>query len=107
MALDVPVRMRVLWIIIVGTGDFNLLEAPLRENTIRCTQVTSQVLVTEPHLRRQRMDLVYNFTLLDIAHDFDDPVVRSVADGCVAVTRYFVRQLRHRSGGYCASVDCE
>ena len=100
MAFYVPPGMNIARIVVLDTRYFNLLESPLRKDGICRTKVTSKLLVAETHSSCQRIDTI-DMALassLQIVHNFNAPVVMIVPDGRISVTRYFIVQLRDRSG---------
>ena len=48
MAFHTPIGVRIFWIILFVTANFDLLETPLRKNGIQGTQITPQVFVLDP-----------------------------------------------------------
>ena len=95
MTLHIPIRMRILRIILLITANLNLLEPPLRQNRIRRSEVTPKVLMLEPQPRRQRMYPVH-LGPFQIVHNLDLPVIMVVSDRFVTVTRHFVIELGNR-----------
>ena len=53
MTFHIPVGVSIAWIVIFVTADFNLLEAPLWENSVRSSEVTAEVDVTETYTSSQ------------------------------------------------------
>ena len=94
VALNVPVRMRVLRVVLLITADLDLLETPLRQDCVRSTKIATKRLVTETHASRERVHAVGLRPRFKVINDFDNPVVLLVADGRVAIARDFVVQLR-------------
>lgn len=82
--LDVPVRVRVARVVVLGAGHFDLLEAPLRQVPVAGAQVAAEVRVLEAEGCGQRADLAV-VARGGVVDDFDLPVVLGVADGRVAV----------------------
>ena len=93
VTFDVPVRVRVFGVVLLVTADLNLLETPLRQNSVRSAEVASKVLVAETQTGGKRVNLRWHRTLLDIVYDFNDPVVLVITDSRVTVARDFVVQL--------------
>jgi len=87
--------MRIRRIILLITANLDLLETPLRQNRIRRSKVTPQVLMLKPQPRRERMYLVH-LGPFDIVHNLDLPVIMVVPNRLVPVTRHLVVELGHR-----------
>ena len=98
--LDVPVGVNVVDVVLLVARDLDLLESPLRENSVGRSNVASRVLMSEPQSSRQRVDLldVLLLSLSRIVDDLDDPVVVRVSDGSVPVARDLVVELADGSG---------
>ena len=97
MTLHIPIRMHVLWVILLITTHLHLLETPLRQNRIRSAQITPQRLMPKPQARRQRMYPIHTLLrpLLDIIHNLHLPIIMVIPNRFVPVTRDFVVQLRN------------
>ena len=95
MALNVPVGVNIIRVILLVAADFDLLETPLGKHSVRRAEVAARVLVAEAQPRRQRVDLLILVLAptVDVVHDLDDPIVLVVADRRVAVARDFIVQL--------------
>lgn len=98
--LDVPVGVDIVDVVLLVTRDLNLLESPLRKDSVGRSNVASRVLVSDPQPRRQRVDPldVLFLALSRIVDDLDDPVVVRVSDGRVSVARDLVVELADGSG---------
>jgi len=53
MGLDVPVRVDVVDVVLLVARDLDLLESPLRKNSVGRSDVASRVLMSEPQSSRQ------------------------------------------------------
>lgn len=98
MALNVPIGMHVIHVILLVATNLYLLEPPLRKVGVRRAQIAVLSLMAESESRRQRMDSVHLVLgpLLDIIDDLHDPIVLKVADRRVSVTRHLVVELCDR-----------
>ena len=92
MALDVPVGMCIRGVVFLVAADLNLFETPLWQYGICSFQVAIQQLVTEPHASRQGVNLLDlgTLALLQIVHNFHNPVVLLVANRLITITGDFV-----------------
>lgn len=100
VTFHVPVSMGILDVVLLVAAHFNLLETPLRKDSIGCAEVAAQNLVAEPKAGGQRVHPL-NFvlaSLLDVVYDFYYPVVVDVAHCRVTVARHFVVEVRHGRG---------
>ena len=105
VALDVPVGVRIAWVVLLITADLDLFETPLRENCVCRTQITAENVVPEAQTGCKRVYTlqILLFAQFDIVHDFDDPIIMLVSDCRVAVARNFMVELRD-GGRYCVGV---
>ncbi|KAF8902821.1 hypothetical protein CPB84DRAFT_836414 [Gymnopilus junonius] len=90
--------MFITLIILLITAHLNLLEPPLRQNTIRRSQITPQRLMPQPQSRRQRVYATHIPALppaLHVIHHFHPPMIVMVPNRLVPITRHLVIQLRH------------
>ena len=97
MTLDIPVCVGILGVVLLFAGNLDLLETPLRKNSIRGSQVASQSLVLEAQSCSQRVDPVDLLATVNVVNDFDLPVIVPIADGIIAVARNFVGSFGDRS----------
>ena len=94
MTLHIPIRMRILRIILLITANLNLLEPPLRQDRIRRSEVTPQVVMLEPQPGRQRMYPVH-LGPFQIVHNLDSPIIMVVPNRFVPITRHLIVELGH------------
>ena len=99
MALDIPIRMSVVRVVFLITRNLDLFEAPLREDRVRSTKITTKRLVSEPQASRQRVNAVDVLfaALFHIINNFNPPVIAMVAYGSVSVARDFMVEFCDRS----------
>jgi hypothetical protein len=98
--LDVPVRVHILGVVLLGARDFDLLEAPLRKDRVGRAEVAAEVLVTEAQASGESVDasviLHLRLGALSVIDNLNNPVVLSVANGVISVTRDLPRLLGNR-----------
>lgn len=100
VTLDIPIGVRIIWVVLLRARHLNLLEPPLGQVLVRSAEVASQMIVSEPQTRRKRMDTrnMILLSLLEIVNDLDLPVVMEIANRRVPVARHLVVELRDRRG---------
>lgn len=99
MSFNVPVGEGILWVVVLGAGDLNLLETPLRQVDISGTQITPKRSMPESECGGQGSDL-RPIVGGDILDNFNGEMVLIIADGGVAVTRDFLINL----GDWCRDI---
>lgn len=101
MRFYIPVGVDVLLVVLLVAAHFDLLETPLRQDSVGSFQVASRLFMPEPHPRCQSVDLAV-FRVppgsVGIVDDLDFPDVILVSDSVVAVSRHFPILLCDRSG---------
>jgi hypothetical protein len=96
MTFDIPVSKDILGLVVLGAGHLNLLETPLRQIDISCSQIAVELGVPKPECCRQCAELGV-VTRRGIIDNLDLPVVLLVTNCDVTVTRDFVVTLGNRS----------
>jgi len=115
MTLDIPVRVGIFGVVLLFTSNLDLLETPLRQDSICSSQIAAQCLMLEAQTCRQRVDPVDLLATVDIVYNFDLPVIMPVANGVIAIARNLIGGLGHRgsdvvrvkvaSSGFVAETD--
>lgn len=93
---DVPVGEYVARVILLGTGDFNLLETPLWEVHITGAEVAAETGVSQTECGGKCAELAVVLAG-SIGENLDGPVVFVIANGHVSIARHFVVCLCDRS----------
>ena len=99
VCLNVPVRIDIVWIVLLVTADFNLLETPLWEIDICRSKITTQSFMSEAKPCSQRMNTV-NIILsasFQVVNNFNLPVIMEISDSRISITRNLVMKFSNRS----------
>lgn len=56
VSLNVPVSVNILWVVVLVTGDFNLLETPLWQVDVASTKIAAQYSVLQSKCSSQSSD---------------------------------------------------
>lgn len=95
MVQVLTVSVGVPRLVLLGAGNFDLLETPLWEVDVASPQVAAQNLVLQSERRSKRPDIAV-VTGSSVINDLDLPVVLVIADSQIAIARYLLVGLRHR-----------
>ena len=96
MGLNVPVSVSVTRVVILGAGNFDLSETPLRKVDIAGAKVATHNWVLETESGRQGADPA-SVTRGNIPYDLNLPVVLVVANSEIAVARNLLVRFGNRS----------
>lgn len=97
MALDIPVSIHISWLVLLSTSNFNLLETPLRQVHISCSEIASKIGVLQPEGSGEGTE----FGVISrscIADNFDHPVILSIPHSRITIARDFPVTFGHWSG---------
>jgi hypothetical protein len=97
MCLNVPVRVRISGLVLLGARNLNLLEAPLGKIDVAGAQIASEYLMLQPEGRRKSTDLAI-IPRSSVVDDLNLPVVLLIANRHVTVAGHFLVGLGDRSG---------
>lgn len=97
MGLNVPVGVSVAGLVILGAGDFNLLETPLRQVDIASAKVATQDLMLQAKCRSQSPDLA-PIPRSSIADNLNLPVILFITNSGISVRRNLPIGLGEGSG---------
>jgi len=76
---DVPVCVYVSRLVLLDAGNFDLLEAPLRQVDVSSTQIAAESGMLKPERGGQSPDLG-SVSRSSVVHNFDGPVIFLVAN---------------------------
>jgi hypothetical protein len=97
VSLNVPVGVSIAGVVVLGAGNLNLLETPLREVRVASSQVAAHDLVLETEGGCKSAELAV-ITGGSISHNLDLPVILVVTNSQVTIARNFLLTTAHGSG---------
>ena len=88
VALNVPMGIRVSWVVVLGASHFDLLETPLWQVHVACPEIATKIAVFESEGCRQGSKFG-PVSRCRIGNDLNNPVIFGVTNCGVAVTGNF------------------
>lgn len=99
VSLHVPVSVGIAGVVVLGAGNFNLLETPLRQVPVGSSEVAAENRVLETESGGQSADSA-SIARGGVAKNFNLPVVLVVTNSQVTVARNFLVGLGHRGSDF-------